>query len=242
MNKKLCVLILEDRPADAELMLREVRRAGYDPDWQRVETEQEYLDQLGQGWELILADYTLPQFTGLRALELLKARQLDIPVIVVSGTIGEDAAVDAMKAGATDYVMKAHLARLGPSVERTLREAAERLEHKKADEALKAERRQLRTLIDNLPDSIYVKDVHHRFVLANDAVARRVGAANPAQLIGHTDAEFHPSELATQYMADERQVLQSGIGVYDREERVVTAEGALRWSRKLRGSTFQAAM
>ena len=230
MNERLRILVLEDRPADAELMLREVRRAGYEPEWNRVETEQEYLDQLGQGWELILADYTLPQFTGLRALELLKVRQLDIPIIIVSGTIGEDAAVDAMKAGANDYVMKAHLARLGPSVERALREATEQREHKKVDEALKAERRQLRTLIDNLPDCIYVKDVHHRFVLANNAVARRVGVANPAQLIGHTDAEFHPAELATQYMADERQVLQSGIGIYDREERVMTAEGVKRWS------------
>ena len=230
MNMKLRILILEDRPADAELMLREVRRAGYELEWKRVESEQDYIDQLNQGWELILADYTLPQFTGLRALELLKGFQLDIPLIVVSGTIGEDSAVAAMKAGANDYVMKAHLARLGPSVEKALREAAELREHKKVDEALKAERRQLRTLIDNLPDCIYVKDVENRFVLANEAVARRMGAASPAQLIGHTDADFHPGELASQYLADEREVLQSGVGIYDREERVVTAEGAKRWS------------
>ena len=136
MNIKLRLLILEDRPTDAELMLREIRRAGYEPEWKRVETQADYLAQLDQGWEIILADYNLPQFTGLRALELLKERGLDIPFILISGTIGEEKAVTAMKAGASDYLMKDRLARLGPAIERVLHEAGERCKGKRVVERI----------------------------------------------------------------------------------------------------------
>jgi len=130
MPLKLKVLLLEDHPTDAELILHQLRRAGYEPEWKRVETEPDYLTQLEQGWEIILADYNLPDFDGLRALELLRERGLDIPFIIVSSAIGEDKAVAAMKNGASDYVMKDKLARLGPAVERGLQEAALRREKK----------------------------------------------------------------------------------------------------------------
>ena len=128
MPTSVKVLILEDRPSDAELTLHELRRAGYEPAWKRVETEADYLAQLDQGWEIILADYNLPQFSGLQALELLKARGLDIPFIIISGTIGEDMAIAAIRSGAKDYLMKDKLARLGPAVTRELHEAATRRE------------------------------------------------------------------------------------------------------------------
>ena len=111
MAKRLKTLLLEDRPTDAELILHELRRAGYEPEWTRVETEPDYLAQLGQGWEIILADYVLPGFDGLRALALLRERGFDIPFIIVSGTIGEEKAVQARKDGATDYLIKDRLAR-----------------------------------------------------------------------------------------------------------------------------------
>ncbi len=99
MNKAIRILILEHQPADAELMLRELRRAGYQPEWKQVTTEPDFLAQLDQGWEIILADCQMPQFNGLRALELLKLRGLDIPLVLISGTAGEDLAVQGMKAG-----------------------------------------------------------------------------------------------------------------------------------------------
>jgi PAS domain S-box-containing protein len=133
VNPTLRILILEDQPADAELMLRALRRAGYEPEWKRVETESDYLAALDQGWEIILADYRLPQFTGLRALELLRGRGLDVPFILVSATLGEEKAVAALKAGASDYVMKDNLARLAPAVERELREAEMRRQRKQAE-------------------------------------------------------------------------------------------------------------
>ena len=99
MSTPIRVLILEDRAADAELMLHELRKAGFDPDWQRVETEPEYLASLETNPDLILADWSLPQFSGLRALQLMNERSLDIPFVIVSGIISEEAAVEAMRQG-----------------------------------------------------------------------------------------------------------------------------------------------
>lgn len=120
MAAPLRVLILEDRPADAELALAELRRAGLDPDWQRVETEADYLAALDPALHLILADYSLPQFDAAQALALLQARGLDIPFIVLSGMISEEVAVECMKQGAADYLLKDRLARLGPAVRQAL--------------------------------------------------------------------------------------------------------------------------
>ncbi len=167
MPVKLKVLILEDSVADAELALHELRRAGYEPEWKRVETEPDYLAQLDQGWEIILADYNLPEFSGLRALQLLQERKLDLPFIIVSGTIGEDKAVAAIKTGANDYIMKDRLARLAPAVERGLRDAVERRERKLAEEALRASEERFRTLSDLLPQIVFETDAKGTLTFAN---------------------------------------------------------------------------
>ncbi len=120
MSVPLRVLILEDRPADAELMLHELRRAGFEPHWQRVETEADYLAHLHADLDVILADYALPQFNALRALALLQEHDLDIPCIVVTGAVSEEAAVECMKQGAADYLLKDRLARLGSAVAQRL--------------------------------------------------------------------------------------------------------------------------
>src|SRR5882757_5493920 len=120
MSESIRVLIVEDTPNDAELMVHELRRSGFAPDWKRVETEAEYLDSLAHPPEVILSDSNLPEFDGLHALDLIQERGLDIPFILVSGRIGEDLAVDAMKRGAWDYLLKDRLARLGETVRRAL--------------------------------------------------------------------------------------------------------------------------
>ena len=107
MPPKIQILIVEDNPNDAELLVRELQRAGFDFDWQRVDTEPEYLARLNAGLHLILSDYEMPLFSGLRALELLNQQPvLEIPSIMVSGTIGEETAVAAIKQGAADYLLK----------------------------------------------------------------------------------------------------------------------------------------
>jgi two-component system cell cycle sensor histidine kinase/response regulator CckA len=134
MSIPLNVLIVEDCADDAELLLDELQNAGFAPAWKRIETESAYQASLNNRIDLIFSDFSLPQFSTTRALELLQKSNLDIPFVVVSGTMGEERAVDILKAGATDYVLKSHITRLGPVVRRALRESAERAERRKLHE------------------------------------------------------------------------------------------------------------
>ena len=137
-GRSLRVLLIEDSPDDAVLVIRELQRAGYAPQLERIETAAEMRAALGrQTWDLVLSDYELPRFSGLSALRVLRDSGLDLPFVVVSGAIGEDTAVAAMKAGAHDYLMKDKLARLGPAIERELREAEVRHERRLAEIALR---------------------------------------------------------------------------------------------------------
>jgi two-component system cell cycle sensor histidine kinase/response regulator CckA len=153
MATPLRLLMLEDNPSDAELVLHALRRAGYDPIADRVETEQDYRDHLQPAPEIILADFSMPEFDSLRALEIMQERQLDIPFIIVSGTIGEERAVQVMQRGATDYIIKDRLARLGPAVKQAL--ARWRLKEDK----LKAEQTaaRLAAIVETSGDAIIAK-------------------------------------------------------------------------------------
>jgi len=145
MNDVLRILLVEDSEDDAELMRREILRGGYEPRFHRVADAgamQRALDE--QEWDLVISDYVMPGFSGLEALELFKRRNLDIPFLVVSGHIGEDRAVETMRAGADDYVMKDRLARLVPAITRELREAATRKGRREADRALRESEERLR--------------------------------------------------------------------------------------------------
>ncbi|TMF98866.1 MAG: PAS domain S-box protein, partial [Chloroflexi bacterium] len=153
----LRVLILEDRPDDALLVAEHLRRAGLAIAWERVDTEAAFAAKLESGLDLILADYSLPQFTAPRALDMLKERDLDIPFIVVSGTVGEDAAVEVMRGGARDYVFKGNLSRLRPVIEREVRAAAERKAARAAqDEYL----RRLSSIFDTALDAVITMDAN----------------------------------------------------------------------------------
>jgi CheY-like chemotaxis protein len=122
MPQPLKVLLVEDNPDDAKMVLRELNRSGFEATVQRVDTEPAFVDCLHSDLDFILSDYNMPEFDGIRALELLKKSGLEIPFILVSGSIGEDIAVDAMKRGAADYLLKDRLTRLGPAVRRALLE------------------------------------------------------------------------------------------------------------------------
>ena len=122
----LNLIVVEDSELDAELMVRELKRFGYAVVWQRVDTPAGLTAALDrEPWEIVLADYSLPRFSGLEALELVRIRDQELPFILISGTIGEDTAVAAIRAGANDYLLKDRLARLGPAVKHALREAGE---------------------------------------------------------------------------------------------------------------------
>src|SRR5262245_22159479 len=134
----LAVLVIEDSENDALLLLEELRKKGYDVIYERVETAAAMTSALERRkWDVILWDYTMPDFSGPLALKLLSDKKLDLPFIVVSGTYGEEAAVDMMKAGANDYITKANLSRLVPAIERELEAAQSRQACARAEQAMR---------------------------------------------------------------------------------------------------------
>jgi DNA-binding NtrC family response regulator len=130
MKKKLHLLILEDNPADAELAVRELEKEDFLIEWSLVETKEAFREALNQKPEVILADYNLPSFDGLSALKIKQEISPTIPLIIISGIIGEEFATECIKAGATDYVLKDKLFRLVPVIKRALQEAEEHRERK----------------------------------------------------------------------------------------------------------------
>ncbi len=147
MSKSLRALIVEDSEDDAQLLVRELSRGGYEPIVERVETREEMGAALdAERWDVVLADYSLPSFNAPAALAVLQMRKIDLPFIIVSGAIGEETAVEAMKVGAHDYLMKGNLARLGPVVERELREAKERKARRHAEAEIRRRNRELTAL------------------------------------------------------------------------------------------------
>ena len=138
MGNPLRVLIVEDSANDAELLVYELMRVGYDVTHLRVETAGEMERALDESeWDVILSDYSLPAFSGPAALGVLQAKGIDLPFIIVSGTIGEETAVSSLRAGAHDFLLKGHMARLGPAIDRELREAAARRENTRLEGRLR---------------------------------------------------------------------------------------------------------
>ncbi len=177
MTPPLRVLIVEDSEDDMLLMLRELRRGGYAVDFLRVETAAAMQSALNeQSWDIVIADYSLPSFSAPKALQLLQSLKLDLPFIIVSGKIGEEIAVAAMKAGAHDYLIKGNLVRLVPAVERELREATERQKRHRAEQALRESEERYRLLFESNPNPMWVFDLEtSAFLAVNEAMIAHYG-------------------------------------------------------------------
>lgn len=152
----LKLLLAEDVPDDARLLVHQLQKAGYEVDWERVDTEAGFVAALAGAPDIILSDYSMPQFSGLRALELLRDSGLDIPLILVSGTVGEEIAVQAMRHGAADYLLKDRTVRLVSSVERALRERRLQSERRVVDAALRRSESWLRSIFQTTPECVKV--------------------------------------------------------------------------------------
>ena len=171
MAKHLRVLIVEDSEDDVLLEIRELERGGYDTTFERVETAEAMQNALkNQTWDIIIADYSLPHFSAPEALELFHQSGLDLPFIVISGIIGEGTAVETMKAGAHDYLMKDNLIRLVSAVERELREAEVRKERKRAQEGLQIAEANFRNSLDDSPLGIRIVTAEGELLYANQAI------------------------------------------------------------------------
>lgn len=177
MDKKLRILMLESNPADAEAIEFELRNGGIDSTVTRVETRQEFETQLEElAPDLVLSDYWLPTFDGPSALAITRAEAPGVPFIFVSSALGEELAIDTIREGATDYVLKVGLTRLLPAVRRAMREADDRGERKRAESRLRESEGRLKTILNSVDTGVLIIDpVTHRIIDANPAAMELFG-------------------------------------------------------------------
>ncbi len=180
----LRVLLVEDSDDDALLVMRALRRGGYETRHEQVCGAESMRDALGsQDWDVVISDHAMPGFSAPAALEMLRESGWpDMPFIIVSGHIGEDAAVEAMKAGAHDYVPKDNLVRLAPVVERALRDAEQRRQRRRAQEALREAEEKYRGIFENAVEGIFQTSTDGRMVTANPMMARIFGYDSPEEM------------------------------------------------------------
>ena len=197
----LQILIVEDNPDDAALLQRELSRVGYAGCFEVVDNEAAFAAQLKKSPDLIFSDYEMPHFSGLRALEILAASGLDIPFIIISGTIGEETAVAAMKTGAADYLMKDRLGRLGPAVANALEKCESRAERRLSVHRLRESEERLRQLIENSSDTIVVIDEFGIVGFQSPSMERTLGY--------EPDAMFGRNVLEIVHLDDQSKVRQS---------------------------------
>ena len=228
MNSRLQVLHLEDDVMDAKLVQATLEREGIRADLTRVETEPDFLAALKRtSFDLILADYSLPSFDGLSALKLTQQRAPDVPFLFLSGTLGEDAAIESLKKGAVDYVLKTRLVRLAPAVTRALREAREKVERKRAEEALRRSEKELRDLIQTIPAMAFVTraDGSNIFVSRPWVEYSGLSAEQTAGL--GWEAALHPNDVE-RHLKKWRASWSTGRP-FENEARHRDAHGNYRW-------------
>ena len=232
MNSPLRVLHLEDDIRDTELVRATLESEGLPTDLTRVEAEQEFVSALkGRSFDLILADYTLPAFDGLSALKLAQEHAPDMPFLFVSGTLGEDVAIEALKRGATDYVLKTRLARLGPSVTRALREAQEKAERKRAEQALRDSEEQWKAAFESNPVMYFMVDRTGTTLSVNAFGADQLGY-EPGELVGQSLLNVFYEADQEQVQKDVENCFQNLGRTFKWEARKVCKDGTVIWVRE----------
>jgi hypothetical protein len=232
MSEPVRVLIVEDDPHDADLMIRELKRGGFAPDWVRVQTEEEYVAQLDQAPEIILSDSNMPMFDGLEALDLLQKRGLDIPFILVSGRLGEDLAVEAMHRGACDYLLKDRLARLGEAVRQALDQRRLRAEKSWAVGALRQSEERYRLVSEASSDYVYSLKVNPDGTLTCEWITEPF-----TRITGFNIDEINSQGLISLCHPDDREIVSQHQKALlagkpgSVELRVVTRDKKTRWIR-----------
>ncbi|SFP70215.1 PAS domain S-box-containing protein/diguanylate cyclase (GGDEF) domain-containing protein [Nitrosomonas cryotolerans] len=178
--KPLRILMIEDVEDDTLLLVDYLQSGGLVFDWERIDTERDMIVKLKESWDIIFSDFSMPSFSGMRALEITRQHDPDVPFIFISGTIGEEMAVEAMKRGAQDYVMKENLVRLLPAVDRELSDAQQRRRHRDAEKG----RTQLAVILEATPDLVAILEPSGQLRYLNGAGRRLIGL-NPVEDASH---------------------------------------------------------
>ena len=239
MSKPLHLLIVEDSEDDALLLVRHLELGGFDLVFERVETADAMTATLSaKEWDAVVCDYNLPKFSPSSAFEMVRAAGLDLPFIIVSGTIGEERAADLMRAGAHDLILKNNLARLVPALTRELEQAEIRRERKAAEAALLESQTLLKAFLDHVPAEAILKDTDGRYIVVNREVARRYGVIE-SEAKGKTAYDIYPRGVADQTTDEDRRVIQTHEPVFSEKE--VFYEGAEHTNFVVRFPIFDAA-
>jgi PAS domain S-box-containing protein len=225
MEKTLNILVIEDSPADFLLIERHLRQEGKCVRCARVDTLVAIEQALDEGgWDLILSDYSVPRLNFLDSFARIQIHSPDLPVILVSGSVGEVQAVELLKLGVRDFVLKDNLTRLVPAVQRALKEKKELWVRRQAEAALAAERSLLRTLINTIPDLIWLKDHDGVYRACNHEFERLYGAGE-AEIVGRTDYDFVDREKADFFREHDRRAIAAGKSCINEEWLTFGADG-----------------
>ena len=229
MGKAIRLLIVEDVEDDALLLVREIRTGGFEPVFKRVESEKDLAEALkAETWDIIISDYGMPGFNGIDALRMAKNYDPDIPFFLISGEIGEEVAVRAMKEGAGDYLMKDNLKRLVPAIERELQDAQMRKARREAVKALEESENKYRLLVEDLHDVIYHTD-QRGIVNYVSPVIQSLAGYDQSELIGQPFTRIiHKEDL--ELLTNRFEELLSGV-IKPVEYRLIKKSGEPVWVR-----------
>ena len=223
----LRVLYIEDNNDDAFIVMRELKKGAYEITCHLVETAGQFESALTDcKWDIILADYTVPGFGAMQALSVLKASNMDIPFIIISGTVDEEIAVSAMKAGANNYIMKDRMVRLLPTIERELSDQNARRERKRAQAEASLTNTKLTTVVEMLPDLFFIKGLDGRYEMVNSAFEKFVGEKRE-YITGRANQAFFPQDTANALDCADNEVLRQKKTV--RHDLKIEKRGAVRW-------------
>lgn len=234
------VLMVEDSRDDAELLTRELRRGGFEPTVRRVDAEEDLRAAVrAEDWDVAICDWTLPALSAPQAIQLLKREEFEGPVIIVSGTMGEEHVVEAMRSGADDYLVKGNLRRLSPAIRRELREAAARTSARRAEGRLAVSEARLRSLVETIPATTYVaiasgeSATGYRTEYISPQITVMLGYT-PEELVEQPDLWFeilHPEDREAAILAD--QVHFTTGAPLRQEYRVIARDGRVVWIHDL---------